>query len=165
AVVVPRGGPRPPPHRGQHQRPYARTILHAGTARGLQAWLGDLSQDEYDRVQGALVADGVLRRTTVRRLGVMPVTRYRLVGPATKTRVRARLRYAVTGVEASDPPTAALCSLVRVLRLEGHLHLDRPTGEVLARLDYIARGQHDVIRAIVAAFDDVIAAGAVSVYR
>jgi len=105
------------------------------------------------RVTAALTSAGVVRRTTARRLGVLPVARTLPTPPDLAATIRARLRSAVSGVDAPDPRTAALCGLTRVSRLEGMLRLPVPTGELLGRLDGIVSGQDEPIRLIVAAVD------------
>jgi hypothetical protein len=62
-------------------------------------------------------------------------------------------------------PTAALCGLIGVLRLEGGLYVNLPAGEVLDRLELVARTNDPNVRAIIAAVDATAASASVSMYR
>ena len=85
---------------------------------GPRAWVSWISDRAYERTAKSLEAGGVIRRTATRRLGLVAVTRFVPVDPDDLVRLRSRLRYAVHSTDLPDAATAALCGLVRVLRLQ-----------------------------------------------
>lgn len=133
--------------------------IDANTAPcGPRAWVSWISHGAYRRIAGLLVADGTLRRVTVRRLGLVPVTRYVPTDPAGLVRVRARIRYAMHGVERPDAATGALCGLVRVLRLEPNLLLSMPRSDVASALEKATVTDDAAVRRVITAVETVITA-------
>jgi len=125
---------------------------------GPRAWVSWLSAGAYERTAAVLDAAGTVRRTTVRRLGLVPSPRCLPADIADLVRLRSRLRYGVHSAEPPDPPTAALCGLVRVLRLEASLLLSMPSGELLDALFVRAKSNDTTVRQVIAAVDAVITA-------
>jgi hypothetical protein len=125
---------------------------------GPRAWVSWISHGAYDRVAETLATAGVVRRDTVRRLGLVPATRWLACDPEDLVRARSRVRYAVHGRDAPDPRTAALCGLVRVLRLESTLLLSMPSEDLLLGLARMAEGTANPVRQVIRAVDSVITA-------
>jgi hypothetical protein len=97
-------------------------------ARTPQDWVGRLGRDVREQVLGDLVSQNILRRERDKVLWVFPRTRYPSTTgevPSAEADARTRLARAVDGTGAVEPRTAALCSLVRALRLEGTALTDR----------------------------------------
>jgi hypothetical protein len=135
--------------------------IQANTAPiGPRAWVSWISHGAYERVADSLVAAELVRRTTTRRLGVLSVTRCVPADPDDLVRVRGRVRYAIHGRELPDPPTAALCGLVRVLRLERSLLLSTPTNDLLLALERMTADSDPTVRQVLHAVDSVIGAAA-----
>jgi hypothetical protein len=131
--------------------------IDANTAPcGPRAWVSWISHGAYERVAEAMTGAGAIRRTTTRRLGLVPVTRYWPVDREDLVRVRARVRYAIHGRELPDPATAALCGLVRVVRLESTLLLSMPTADLLAGLERVTKESEVAVRQVTNAVDAVI---------
>jgi hypothetical protein len=133
--------------------------------RELRTWLRRLAEDADERTRGGLVAAGVLARTTRRRLGIVPRTRYEPTGHGPTMTARAGPRYAVHGRQTPDAQCAALCGLLAVLRLHDTLYLDLPGGDVLDRLHAIAHRHTRPVREITATVEALIGELAVAVYR
>src|SRR5215831_4787652 len=74
---------------------------------GPRAWVSWISHGAYERVSEQLAAAGVVRRTTGRRLGLLPVQRCLPAEDDDLIRVRARVRYAIHGTRPPDSATAA----------------------------------------------------------
>ncbi len=125
---------------------------------GPRAWVCWISHGAYERVGDAMAADGLVHRSVGRRLGLVPVTRVVAEDPADLVRVRSRIRYAVHGRDRPDAETAALCGLVRVLRLEASLLLSMPVADLLIGLERMTEGNDMTIRQVTHAVDAVIAA-------
>lgn len=125
---------------------------------GPRAWVSWISHGAYERVGDALVAAEVVRRTTVRRLGLLPSARCVAANPDDLVRVRARLRYAILGRQPAEPATAALCGLVRVLRLESSLLLNMPTSDLLLALERMTEVNDAPVRQVTAAVEAVVTA-------
>ena len=125
---------------------------------GPRAWVSWISDGAYERAAKGLEAAGVIRRTTSRRLGVVAVTRCFPADPDDLVRLRSRLRYAVHSRDLPDAATAALCGLVRVLRLESSLLLSMPTSDLLLALERMAGGNATTIRQVTNAVEAVITA-------
>jgi hypothetical protein len=140
-------------------------ILSLDNAHAPRTWVGWLNEDIYERVGDHLVELGILSRVTTRRLGVVAKTRYAATDRDLVVRLHGRTRYTVLGFESPDMYTAALCGLIAVLGLEGGLYVNRPAGEVLARLEAIARTNAAEVREIITAVDDAVASASVSMYR
>ena len=125
---------------------------------GPRAWVSWISHGAYVRVGDGLVAAGVVRRNTTRRLGLVPRTRCLPTNAEDLVRVRSRLRYAIHGRQAPEPATAALCGLVRVLRLEAALLLSMPTADLLLALERMTEVSDVPVRQVTNAVDAVITA-------
>ena len=125
---------------------------------GPRAWVAWISAGAYDRTCDAMEASGVIKRTTLRRLGVLPVARCLPTNDEDLVRVRSRLRY---GAHSSTPPdreTAALAGLVRALRLEAALLLSMPRADLLMELERMSSGNPTTVRQVISAVDGVISA-------
>jgi hypothetical protein len=125
---------------------------------GPRAWVSWISHGAYGRVAEGLEAAGVVQRSTIRRFGLLPTTRCLPVKPEDLVRVRARVRYALHSPELPEPETAALCGLVRVLRLESSLLLAMPTSDLLLGLERLTAGNDLTIRQVTNAVETVITA-------
>jgi Golgi phosphoprotein 3 (GPP34) len=125
---------------------------------GPRAWVSWISHGAYDRVAEHLAAAGTVRRTTGRRLGLLPVQRCLPTLDEDLIRVRARVRYAIHGTQLPDPETAALCGLVRVLRLESSLLLSMPTSDLLLALERMTGANEVTVRQVTNAVEAVITA-------
>jgi hypothetical protein len=124
---------------------------------GPRAWVSWISHGAYERTAQTLVAAEVVRRTTVRRLGLVAVDRCLPVNPADLVRVRSRVRFAIHGRELPDQFTAALCGLVRVLRLEPSLLLSTARSELSLALERLAAANQVTVRQVTNAVEMVIA--------
>jgi hypothetical protein len=134
-------------------------VIAADTgATGPRAWVSWLSAGAYERTAQVLEAGAVIRRATIRRLGLLPAQRCQPTDPEDLVRLRARLRYGLHSGEPLDPATAALCGLVRVLRLESSLLLSMPTADLLDALAEKASQTPTTVRQVIAAVDAVITA-------
>jgi hypothetical protein len=125
---------------------------------GPRAWVSWISAGAYERIADALEDAGVVRRTTTRRLGLVPVARTLPARADDLVRVRGRVRYALHGRELPDPATAALCGLVRVLRLESSLLLSMPTSDLLLGLERMTAANALTVRQVTNAVEAVITA-------
>jgi hypothetical protein len=131
---------------------------------GPRAWVSWISAGVYERTAAALELAGAVKRTSARRLGLLPVTRCVPTNPDDLVRLRSRLRYGVVHpAEEPDPPTAALAGLVRVLRLHSALLLSMSSADIIGQLERLERpldGEHTTIRQVIRAVDAVITAAA-----
>jgi hypothetical protein len=125
---------------------------------GPRAWVSWIAQGSYQRIGDGLVAAGRIDRTTVRRLGLVTATRCLPTDDADLVRVRSRLRFAIHGKDQPDPATAAMCGLVRVLRMEASLLLSMPTSELLLALERLAADSELAVRQVTSAVEAVITA-------
>jgi hypothetical protein len=125
---------------------------------GPRAWVSWISHEAYERNAAALVEAGVVRRTTARRLGLLASNRFRPTNPEDLVRVRSRLRYAIHGRQPAEPATAALCGLVRVLRLESSLLLSMPTSDLLLALERMTEVNEIPVRLVTGAVEAVVTA-------
>jgi hypothetical protein len=133
--------------------------IAANTApHGPRAWVSWISHEAYERNAAALVEAGVVRRTTVRRLGLLASNRCHPTNPEDLVRVRSRLRYAIHARQPAEPATAALCGLVRVLRLESSLLLSMPTSDLLLALERMTEVSEVPVRLVTGAVEAVITA-------
>ena len=133
--------------------------IHANTAPcGPRAWVSWISHGAYGRVADLLDAAGLVRRTTVRRLGLVPVTRCLPSHDEDLVRVRARVRFAIHGRDLPDAPTAAMCGLVRVLRLESSLLLSMPTSDMRLALERMTAANEMTVRQVTTAVETVVTA-------
>jgi len=127
---------------------------------GPRAWVSWISDGAYERVAEHLTGTGLVRRDSSRRLGMMVVHRFIPANVEDLVRVRARLRYAISGAEPPDPATAALAGLVRVLRLESALLLTMPTADLLLALERMTEINDLRIRLVINAVETVITTAA-----
>ncbi len=133
--------------------------IAANTAAcGPRAWVNWISPGGYERNLDALVTAGVVRRATVRRLGLVAVARCKPCKAEDLVRVRSRVRFAIHGRELPDEATAALCGLVRVLRLESSLLLSMPRSDLLLALERVTAASATTVRQVTNAVDTVITA-------
>jgi Golgi phosphoprotein 3 (GPP34) len=131
--------------------------IDANTAPcGPRAWVSWISHGAYERTVEALVAAGVVGRTTRRRLGLVMVGRCLPSNQEDLVRVRSRVRFAIHGRELPDEATAALCGLVRVLRLEASLLLSMPRSDLLLALERVTAANEVTVRQVTNAVDTVI---------
>jgi hypothetical protein len=127
---------------------------------GPRAWVSWMSHGAYARAATSLVAAGVVQRTTVRRLGLVPVHRCQARNPEDLVRVRAKVRYALHGRDLPDAATGALCGLIRVLRLESSLLLSMPTSDLLLALERMTAADEITVRQVTNAVGAVVTAAA-----
>jgi Golgi phosphoprotein 3 GPP34 len=123
---------------------------------GPRAWVSWISHGAYGRAAEALSAAGVVQRFTARRLGFVPVSRCLPENPDDLVRVRAKVRYAIHARDLPDPYTAALCGLIRVLRLESSLLLNMATSDLLLALERMTSADEVTVRQVTNAVDAVI---------
>jgi hypothetical protein len=124
---------------------------------GPRAWVSWISHGAYERVGDALAETGVVRRTVVKRLGLLPSARVLVCDQADLVRVRARVRFAVHGRDLPDAETGALCGLVRVLRLHRSLLLSMPSADLLIGLERMTERCDLTVRQVLHAVDVVLA--------
>ncbi|MGC5018720.1 GOLPH3/VPS74 family protein [Micromonospora sp. DT47] len=140
------------------------SIRHA--APPLRMWLRTSSTDMYDRTRAGLVAAGILRQHSQRRLGgLLRTDSYQATDRKWAIVARARLRYLVAGREQPDNHTAALAGLTAVLGLTEHLYLDHDTTTVTTHLKAIADQHYQAVRDITTAVDATIGDLATAAYR
>jgi hypothetical protein len=125
---------------------------------GPRAWVSWIADRAYERAAKSLEVRGDIRRTTARRLGLVAVSRCVPSDPDDLVRLRSRLRYAVHSRDLPDASTAALCGLVRVLRLESSLLLSMPTSDLLLALERMAGANSTTVRQVTHAVETVITA-------
>ncbi|QOC93705.1 GOLPH3/VPS74 family protein [Micromonospora craniellae] len=114
--------------------------IAADTPHSPSSWVQRLRHGLRDKVLGDLCAHGVVRDVDETELGFIHVHRYPVLDPSVEAETRQRLVAALTG-DAPDERTAALATLVAVLRMESALGV---TGEAATearrRLEAIASG-------------------------
>jgi hypothetical protein len=125
---------------------------------GPRAWVSWISHGAYERVGDAMVEAGLVKRIVVRRLGFVPLTRTQASDQADLVRVRSRVRYAIHGRDLPDAETAALCGLVRVLRLERSLLLSMSAADLLIGLERMTEANDITVRQVTHAVEAVITA-------
>ncbi|GIJ32299.1 GOLPH3/VPS74 family protein [Verrucosispora sp. WMMD703] len=112
----------------------------ADTPHSPSSWVQRLRHGLRDRILGDLCEQGVVRDVDETELGFIHVHRYPVVDPSVEEETRQRLAVVLTGA-APDERTAALATLVAVLRMESALGV---TGEdadaARRRLEEIASG-------------------------
>ncbi|MEV5695546.1 GOLPH3/VPS74 family protein [Micromonospora globbae] len=141
-------------------------IRHRRTAPPVKAFLPTFSTDLYERTRAGLVAAGILRQHTRRRLaGLARTDTYLPTDTKWPVIARARLRYLAHGREQPDHHTAALAGLVATLGLTEHLYLDDDTTTLTTRLTTIADQHHQTVRDITAAVDAAVGDLATAAYR
>ncbi|SCL27369.1 Golgi phosphoprotein 3 (GPP34) [Micromonospora nigra] len=115
--------------------------MAADDPKSPSSWVQRLRHGLRDRILGDLVSQGVVRDVEETELGFIVVHRYPLADPAVEEDTRLRLSAALADGQLPDERTAALATLVAVLRMEPALGL---TGEAAVdarrRLEEIAGG-------------------------
>ncbi len=115
--------------------------IAADTPHSPSSWVQRLRHGLRDRILGDLCDRGVVRDVDETELGFIHVHRYPVVDASVEADSRRRLAAALTGGPLPDERTAALATLVSVLRMEPMLGL---TGEAARdahrRLEEIAGG-------------------------
>ncbi|MET8358856.1 GPP34 family phosphoprotein [Micromonospora sp. NPDC005171] len=153
-------------------RPVGDLIADAATATirhthpPLRGWLRGFSADLYDRTRAGLVAGGILRHHTRRRLGgLMRADTYLPTDSKWAVIARSRLRYLAAGHEQPNNHTAALAGLVADLGLTHHLYLDDDITTLTSRLKAIAAQHYQPVRDITAAVDAAVGDLTTAAYR
>ncbi|MEU5723010.1 MULTISPECIES: GPP34 family phosphoprotein [unclassified Micromonospora] len=115
--------------------------IAADTPHTPSSWVQRLRHGLRDRILGDLCGRGVVRDIDETELGFIHVHRYPVADASVEADIRRRLAEALTDDQAPDERTAALATLVAVLRMEPALGL---TGEdardARRRLEAIAGG-------------------------
>ncbi|MEH0935217.1 GOLPH3/VPS74 family protein [Micromonospora psammae] len=115
--------------------------IAADTPHTPSSWVQRLRHGLRDRILGDLVARGVVRDVEETELGFIVVHRYPTADASVEAETRGRLAAALASGQLPDERTAALATLVAVLRMEPALGL---TGDAAAdaprRLEEIAGG-------------------------
>ncbi|WP_026268885.1 GOLPH3/VPS74 family protein [Salinispora arenicola] len=141
-------------------------IRYGRSVPPVKTFLRGFADDLYERTRAGLVAAGILRQSTRRRLGGLARTdTYLATDSKWAVVARARLRYLAAGREQPDNHTAALAGLVAVLGLTTHLYLNDDGTAVTARLKAIADQHHRSVRDITAAIDAAVGDLATAAYR
>ncbi|MET7371005.1 GOLPH3/VPS74 family protein [Micromonospora arida] len=124
--------------------PFSDDVLSriaADTPHTPASWVQRLRHGLRDRILADLCRQGVVRDVDETELGFIHVHRYPVVDTSVEAETRQRLAEALTGAAAPDERTAALATLVVVLRMESALGV---SGEAAAdarrRLTEIATG-------------------------
>ncbi|MFE9191463.1 GPP34 family phosphoprotein [Micromonospora sp. NPDC007208] len=124
--------------------PFSDDVLSrmaADTPHTPASWVQRLRHRLRDRILADLCRQGVVRDIDETELGFIHVHRYPVVDTSVEAETRQRLAEALTGAAAPDERTAALATLVVVLRMESALGV---SGEAAAdarrRLEEIATG-------------------------
>ncbi|MFJ6195145.1 GPP34 family phosphoprotein [Micromonospora sp. NPDC092111] len=115
--------------------------MAADTPHSPSSWVQRLRHGLRDRILGDLVDHGVVRDVEETELGFIVVHRYPLADPTVEQDTRRRLAEALADGQLPDERTAALATLVAVLRMEPALGLSGPAAEdARRRLEEIAGG-------------------------
>ncbi|MEU4779785.1 GPP34 family phosphoprotein [Micromonospora sp. NPDC023633] len=115
--------------------------MAADTPHSPSSWVQRLRHGLRDRILGDLCAQGVVRDVDETELGFIHVHRYPTVDPAVEADARRRLAEALASGELPDERTAALATLVAVLRMEPALGLTGDAARAARqRLEEIAGG-------------------------
>ncbi|MFI6266675.1 GPP34 family phosphoprotein [Micromonospora sp. NPDC051006] len=142
------------------------SIRYPHPAPTVRGWLRGFSDDLYERTRAGLVAAGILRHASRRRLaGLLRTDTYRATDTKWAIIARARLRYLATGREPADNHTAALAGLIAALNLTAYLYLDDDTTALTHRLRTVAGQHHRPVRHITAAVDAALGDLATATYR
>ncbi|MFC3504304.1 GPP34 family phosphoprotein [Micromonospora krabiensis] len=105
------------------------------------SWVQRLRHGLRDRILGDLCSQGVVRDVDETELGFIHVHRYPVVDTSVEADTRRRLADALTTGTAPDERTAALATLVAVLRMESSLGVSGEAAEdARRRLAEIASG-------------------------
>ncbi|MFG1776227.1 GPP34 family phosphoprotein [Micromonospora sp. NPDC049048] len=117
------------------------TRMAADTPHSPSSWVQRLRHGLRDKILGDLCAQGVVRDVDETELGFIHVHRYPTLDPAVEADTRRRLAEALASGELPDERTAALATLVAVLRMEPALGLSGDAAlEARQRLEEIAGG-------------------------
>lgn len=115
--------------------------MAADTPKSPSSWVQRLRHGLRDRILGDLVSQGVVRDVEETELGFIVVHRYPLADPAAEEDARLRLSAALADGQLPDERTAALATLVAVLRMEPALGIDGEAAvDARRRLEEIAGG-------------------------
>ncbi|MEO3775383.1 GPP34 family phosphoprotein [Micromonospora sp. B11E3] len=115
--------------------------IAADTPHSPSSWVQRLRHGLRDRILGDLVGRGVVRDIDETELGFIHVHRYPLADAAVEADTRGRLAEALAGGQVPDERTAALATLVAVLRMEPALGLAGDAArDAHVRLEEIAGG-------------------------
>ncbi|MBM0227133.1 MULTISPECIES: GPP34 family phosphoprotein [Micromonospora] len=97
--------------------------IAADTPHTPSSWVQRLRHGLRDRILGDLCRQGVVRDVDETELGFIHVHRYPVADASVEADIRRRLAEALTSGELPDERTAALATLVAVLRMEPALGL------------------------------------------
>ncbi|MFF0229966.1 GPP34 family phosphoprotein [Micromonospora sp. NPDC005254] len=115
--------------------------IAADTPHTPASWVQRLRHGLRDRILGDLCAQGVVQDVDETELGFIHVHRYPVVDASVEADTRQRLTEALTGAAAPDERTAALATLVVVLRMESALGMSgEDVADARRRLQEIATG-------------------------
>ncbi|WP_410809888.1 GOLPH3/VPS74 family protein [Micromonospora sp. 067-2] len=115
--------------------------IAADTPHTPASWVQRLRHGLRDRILGDLCRQGVVRDVDETELGFIHVHRYPVVDRSVEAETRLRLAEALTGAAAPDERTAALATLVVVLRMESALGVSGDAAaDARRRLTDIATG-------------------------
>ncbi|KAB1935926.1 GPP34 family phosphoprotein [Micromonospora sp. ALFpr18c] len=115
--------------------------IAADTPHTPASWVQRLRHGLRDKILGDLCTQGVVQDVDETELGFIHVHRYPVVDTSVEAETRQRLADALTGAAAPDERTAALATLVVVLRMESALGVDGETAaDARRRLEQIATG-------------------------
>lgn len=115
--------------------------MAADTPHSPSSWVQRLRHGLRDRILGDLCGRGVVRDVDETELGFIHVHRYPVADASVEADIRQRLAAALTSGQLPDERTAALATLVAVLRMEPALNLSGSAAtEAGRRLAEIAAG-------------------------
>ncbi|OKI42218.1 GOLPH3/VPS74 family protein [Micromonospora sp. CB01531] len=115
--------------------------IAADTPHSPSSWVQRLRHGLRDRILGDLCGRGVVRDIDETELGFIHVHRYPVADASVEADIRRRLAEALTDDQAPDERTAALATLVAVLRMEPALGLaGEDARDARRRLEAIAGG-------------------------
>lgn len=124
--------------------PFSDDVLSriaADTPHTPASWVQRLRHGLRDRILADLCRQGVVRDVDETELGFIHVHRYPVVDSSIEAETRQRLAEALTGAAAPDERTAALATLVVVLRMESALGVSGEAAtDARRRLSEIATG-------------------------
>ncbi|SCL18852.1 Golgi phosphoprotein 3 (GPP34) [Micromonospora rhizosphaerae] len=115
--------------------------IAADTPHTPSSWVQRLRHGLRDRILGDLCRQGVVRDVDETELGFIHVHRYPVADASVEADIRRRLAEALTSGQLPDERTAALATLVAVLRMEPALGLTGDDArDARRRLEEIAGG-------------------------
>ncbi|RQX11788.1 GPP34 family phosphoprotein [Micromonospora ureilytica] len=124
--------------------PFSDDVLSriaADTPHTPASWVQRLRHGLRDRILADLCRQGVVQDVDETELGFIHVHRYPVMDSSVEAETRQRLAEALTGAAAPDERTAALATLVVVLRMESALGVgDEAAAAARRRLEEIATG-------------------------